>query len=115
MKPLVTVITVCFNCKSDIEKTIKSVLEQTYDNIEYLIIDGGSTDGTVDVIKTYSDRLAYWVSEPDRGIYDAMNKGLQKAAGEWVNFMNVGDLFVDEMVATDLFLSWVMRKIWRTE
>lgn len=103
MKPLVTVITVCFNCKADIEKTIKSVLGQTYDNIEYLIIDGGSIDGTVDVIKTYSDRLAYWVSEPDRGIYDAMNKGLQKANGEWVNFMNVGDLFVDERVVADVF------------
>lgn len=79
--------------KSNLEKTILSVLNQTYSNIEYIIIDGGSTDGTIDIIKRYDDKITYWQSEPDNGIYDAMNKGIQKANGEWINFMNAGDLF----------------------
>ena len=66
------------------EETILSILNQTYSNIEYIIIDGGSSDGTVDIIKKYADRLAYWVSEPDKGIYDAMNKGIFQAKGEWI-------------------------------
>lgn len=93
--PLITVVTVVFNDVQHIEDTILSVVNQTYPNIEYIIIDGGSTDGTVDIIKKYEERIAYWVSEPDKGIYDAMNKGLSKATGEWVNFMNSGDCFVD--------------------
>jgi len=92
-KLLVTVITVVYNDVSHIEQTMLSVLNQSYPYIEYIIIDGGSTDGTVDVIKKYADRLAYWVSEPDEGIYDAMNKGLEHATGDWVNFMNSGDAF----------------------
>lgn len=91
--PLVTIITVVYNAKSHIEKTLLSVLEQTYPNIEYLVIDGGSTDGTVDIIKRYQKRLTYWNSEKDAGIYDAMNKGLAKAKGQWINFMNAGDTF----------------------
>lgn len=67
------------------------MLNQTYSNIEYIIIDGGSTDGTIDIIKRYDDKITYWQSEPDNGIYDAMNKGIQKANGEWINFMNAGD------------------------
>lgn len=89
----ISVITVCYNAVDTLEKTIQSVLEQTYHNIEYIIIDGGSTDGTVEIIHRYVDYLAYWVSEPDRGIYDAMNKGIERATGEWVNFMNAGDYF----------------------
>ena len=84
--PLITVVTVVFNDVQHIEETILSVVNQTYPNIEYIIIDGGSTDGTVDIIKKYEERIAYWVSEPDQGIYDAMNKGIQKATGEWINF-----------------------------
>lgn len=91
--PLITVVTVCYNAVNNLEKTMLSVLNQTYDNIEYIVIDGGSKDGTVDIIRKYADRLAYWVSEPDKGIYDAMNKGIQVAKGEWINFMNAGDTF----------------------
>ncbi len=73
--PLITIITVSYNAIKTIEDTILSVLSQTYPNIEYIIIDGGSTDGTLDIIKKYQDRISYWVSEADKGIYDAMNKG----------------------------------------
>lgn len=91
--PLITVVTVCYNAVNELEKTMLSVLNQTYDNIEYIVIDGGSKDGTVDIIKKYADRLAYWVSEPDKGIYDAMNKGIHAAKGEYLIFMNGGDSF----------------------
>ncbi|MEY8244094.1 glycosyltransferase family 2 protein [Heminiphilus faecis] len=89
----ITVVTICYNALDTIESTMLSVFDQTYDNIEYIIIDGGSTDGTVDIIKKYADRLTYWVSEPDRGIYDAMNKGIAAATGDYINFMNAGDKF----------------------
>lgn len=94
-KPLVTIVTVVFNGAENIEKTIHSVLDQQYPNVEYLIIDGGSTDGTLDIVRKYDDRINYWVSEPDRGIYYAMNKGIELASGDWINFMNAGDLFYD--------------------
>lgn len=92
-KPLVSVITIVFNGKEHLEQTIKSVINQTYDNVEYIIIDGGSTDGTVDIIKKYEDKIDYWVSEPDLGISDAFNKGIIASTGKWLNFMNCGDRF----------------------
>lgn len=100
--PLVTVITVCYNAVSLLEETMLSVLGQDYPNLEYLIIDGASTDGTLNIIKKYADRVTF-VSEPDKGIYDAMNKGLRMAKGEWVNFMNAGDAFVEDDVLTKVF------------
>lgn len=92
-EPIVTVITIAYNCASAIEETMLSVLNQTYSNIEYIVIDGGSIDGTVDVIKKYDHAIDYWVSEPDRGIYDAMNKGVRASTGQWLNCMNVKDVF----------------------
>ncbi len=89
----ISVVTVCYNAVDCIEETMLSVLDQTYPNIEYIVIDGGSSDGTADIIRKYADRLSYWVSEPDKGIYDAMNKGIVAATGDYINFMNAGDRF----------------------
>jgi glycosyltransferase involved in cell wall biosynthesis len=91
--PLVSVVTVVFNGKDFIERTLKNVLAQDYPNIEYIVIDGGSTDGTLEILNRYQSRLAYFCSEPDRGIYDAMNRGIAVASGAWINFMNAGDEF----------------------
>jgi glycosyltransferase involved in cell wall biosynthesis len=102
-RPLVTVITVVFNAAQQIEATLQSVLAQTYDNIEYLVIDGGSDDGTLDILRKYEDRIDYWVSEPDAGIYDAMNKGVDLASGAWINFMNAGDSLFDAHTINALF------------
>ena len=92
-KPLITVITVVFNGEKHLENTILSVLNQTYQNIEYIIIDGGSSDETVNIIKKYEHAIDYWCSEKDNGIYDAMNKGIDLVAGEWINFMNSDDKY----------------------
>ena len=91
-KPLVSIITVVFNSEKYLENTILSVISQAYDNVEYIIIDGGSTDRTIDIIKKYEDKLDYWISESDDGIYDAMNKGIDLVTGEWVNFVNSSDV-----------------------
>ena len=91
--PKISVVTVVFNDHLHIEQTLCSVLSQTYDNIEYIVIDGGSTDGTVQIIKKYANKLAYWVSEPDKGVYDAMNKAISHVTGTYVSFMNSGDSF----------------------
>ncbi len=101
--PLVTIITVVFNDVFGIEKTILSVISQTFSNFEYIIIDGGSTDGTTEVIKKYESRLSYWISEKDYGIYDAMNKGIVQGNGKWVNFMNSGDTFYSNSVLENVF------------
>ncbi len=89
--PKFTIITITYNAARWLERTVVSILSQSYPNIEYLIIDGGSKDGTVDIIKQYAPGIAYWVSEPDKGLYDAMNKGLKQATGDYVWFINAGD------------------------
>lgn len=101
--PLVTVITVCYNAVESIENTICSVINQSYSDVEYIIIDGGSLDGTVEVIQKYSTHIYKWVSEPDKGIYDAMNKGVELSHGDWVMFLNSGDTLVDSEVLKNTF------------
>lgn len=99
----VSVVTVVYNAVSIIEETIRSVLAQTYSNLEYIVIDGGSTDGTVDIIRKYEKEISTFISEPDKGIYDAMNKGIDKATGSWINFMNAGDHFYLTSAVADIF------------
>lgn len=103
--PKVSVITVVYNDAGHIEKTLRSVLAQTYPNIEYIVVDGGSTDGTVNIIKRYESRISHWLSEPDEGIYDAMNRGLFIASGTWLIFMNSGDVFYSDSTLDDVFRS----------
>lgn len=91
--PKITVITPSYNQAQYLEATIRSVLDQGYPNLEYIIIDGGSTDGSVEIIKRYASQLAYWISEPDRGQSHAINKGLQRATGEWVGWQNSDDIY----------------------
>lgn len=100
---MISIITVTYNCVDVIEKTINSVLTQTYSNKEFIIVDGGSTDGTLDVIRKYQDEIDIFVSEPDNGVYDAMNKGIALAHGKWVNMMNAGDIFASQEVLTLIF------------
>src|SRR3954470_680599 len=102
-RPKISIITVVFNAQALIEQTIKSVLEQTYPLIEYIIIDGASTDHTLQIIEPYRSRLAFMLSEKDTGIYDAMNKGLKAATGEYVLFLNAGDLLNDSKVIEMIF------------
>jgi glycosyltransferase involved in cell wall biosynthesis len=92
MQPRVSIITVVRNAAELLEKTILCVKNQTYPNIEYLIIDGNSTDATLDVIKKYEAHISHWISEPDKNLYDAMNKGLRLATGDFVWFLHAGDL-----------------------
>ena len=96
--PLVTVVTVCYNSATMIEKTLKSVTEQSYPNKQYVVIDGASTDGTQEVVERYINSIGHFVSEHDNGIYHAMNKAVKVAKGEWIIFMNAGDVFVDNDV-----------------
>jgi glycosyltransferase involved in cell wall biosynthesis len=98
--PLVTVLTVVFNAVATLEQTILSVISQTYKNIQYVIVDGGSTDGSVEIIKKYEQHLHYWVSEPDHGIYDGFNKALSHATGTLISILNSDDWYEPEAIAT---------------
>ncbi|WP_369410846.1 glycosyltransferase [Desertivirga brevis] len=104
-KPILSVITVVYNNVRDIERTILSVISQSYSNIEYIIVDGGSTDGTINIINRYRDKITTFISESDNGIYDAMNKGLSVATGDYVLFMNSGDELYDVNTVEEVFSS----------
>lgn len=99
----VSVVTVTYNCDTIIESTLLSVIAQSYKNIEYVIIDGGSRDGTLDVLRKYNSYINVLVSEPDNGIYDAMNKAISLCTGDYVIFMNAGDLFTNSKVIETVF------------
>ncbi|MEI6864953.1 glycosyltransferase family 2 protein [Flavicella sp.] len=102
-KPLISIITVVYNGVNEIEKTINSILEQDYDNFELIIIDGNSNDGTQNMVEKYKSKIEYYISEKDKGIYDAMNKGIKACKGTWVNFMNSGDVFHNSSVLSNVF------------
>jgi glycosyltransferase involved in cell wall biosynthesis len=95
MAPLISVITVSYNVADTIEQTIYSIINQNFKDFEYIVIDGGSTDGTVDIIKKHQDKITFWVSEPDKGIYDAMNKGISFTKGKYICFINSGDILLE--------------------
>ena len=101
--PLLSVVTVTYNAEQFLEQTIKSVIEQNYKFIEYIIIDGASSDNTIKIINQYEQSIDYWISEPDKGIYDAMNKAISIAKGEWINFLNAGDQYTANDTVSDVF------------
>jgi glycosyltransferase involved in cell wall biosynthesis len=103
--PLVTVVTVVFNGKPYIAGCLNSVLQQDYPNIEHIVLDGGSSDGTLDVLRQYDDRIAYWRSEPDKGVYDAWNKSLSAAQGDWICFLGVDDEFLPGAISAYMALA----------
>lgn len=102
LKTKITIITAVYNRVDKIEQCISSVVNQTYDNLEYIVIDGGSTDGTLDVIKKYDSQIAYWCSEPDTGIYDAWNKGISHATGDYINFIGSDDAMYNDKVVENI-------------
>jgi glycosyltransferase involved in cell wall biosynthesis len=120
-QPLVSIITIVFNGEKHLEQTIKSVLEQTYTNIEYILIDGGSTDNSINIIKKYSDRLAYWISEKDNGISDAFNKGIAKATGDIIGLINADDWYEKDCIENIIFclqdndVAYGNLRLWRNE
>jgi len=103
----ISIITVSYNSEKTIKDTIESVLSQDYSNIEYIIIDGGSTDGTVDIIKEYTDKISYFVSEPDTGIYDGMNKGIKAATGGVIGILNSDDFYPNSYVISNVAKTFV--------
>ncbi|MFQ5561510.1 MAG: glycosyltransferase family 2 protein [Nitrospinota bacterium] len=101
--PVVSVVTVNFNEADKLAQTIRSVRAQTYSNVDFIVIDGGSSDGSADLLKQNKEGVDHWVSEKDRGLYDAMNKGVLASKGEWIVFMNSGDLFCQNNVIEKIF------------
>lgn len=104
MSNKISVITVVYNDVAHIRDTMESFFSQTWEDKEYIVIDGGSTDGTAAIIKEYDSRLAFWCSEKDKGIYDAMNKGIMHATGDWINILNSGDFYASNDVFDKIFL-----------
>ena len=111
MDNTITIVTVVYNDKNNIEKTINSVLNQSYNSKEYIVVDGKSTDGTLEIVKKYADQISVIVSEPDRGIYDAMNKAVDLAHNEWIIFMNSGDVFADNDTLKNVFNEPISKNI----
>lgn len=107
--PKVSVITVVYNDVKNIESTITNVLNQDYENLEYIVVDGGSVDGTLDIIRKYEKNISKFISEPDKGLYDAMNKGTLLATGEWIIFRNSGDYFFERSSISKTFNHYVDR------
>jgi glycosyltransferase involved in cell wall biosynthesis len=103
--PLVTVVTAVFNGQPHVAGCLESVLTQDYPNIEHIVLDGGSNDGTVQVLREYDDRLAFWKSESDKGVYDAWNKGLREARGEWICFLGIDDEFLPGAISSYIALA----------
>ena len=104
----VSIITVCYNRKATIKQSINSVLDQDYPNIEYIIIDGNSSDGTQAIIESYSDKITHYISEPDKGMYDAINKGLRLATGDIIGLMHSDDVFYDSSVVSKIVNTFLM-------
>ena len=102
MKKL-TIITINFNHKEGLQRTIDSIVNQTFTDYEWIVVDGGSTDGSKELIEQYEDHFAWWCSEPDKGVYNAMNKGISHATGEYINFMNSGDVFATSTILSEIF------------
>ena len=102
MNPKISVITISYNNKEGLEKSLKSVTSQDYKDFEYIVIDGGSNDGSKEILEKYSDKINYWVSEPDKGIYNAMNKGIEVANGEYLLFINSGDELFSSGILTEV-------------
>jgi glycosyltransferase involved in cell wall biosynthesis len=98
-QPLVTVVTPCWNSIEFIDRTILSIRKQTYKNIEFIVVDGGSTDGTLEIIKGHADGISWWISEPDKGMYHAINKGLVQASGEIVSYLNSDDIYYPDTIS----------------
>lgn len=99
----VSIITINFNNAAGLDKTIRSVLSQTYLDYEFIVIDGGSTDGSKEIIEAFSVQITHWVSEPDKGIYNAMNKGIRQASGNYLHFLNSGDIYASDDVLENVF------------
>ena len=99
----ISIITICYNCRHDLEQTIQSVIAQHYAKKEFIVIDGGSTDGTSEILSKYRHHIDICISEPDDGIYDALNKGVRQASAEWILCLNAGDVFRSENVLETIF------------
>ncbi len=101
--PVVSIVTVVYNSVADIEATIRNVFDLSYSKLQYIIIDGGSTDGTLEILEKYKNKIDLVISEPDKGIYDAMNKSIDYCSGEWIVFMNSGDIFNSNTTIDEVF------------